>query len=212
MRRNALGLIELNGLVAAIEAADAMLKSASVRLSRRHVISPGLVTVVGEGDIASCRAAVDAGSAAAARVGKVITQLVIGRPGEDTQRLATPAPEAPEAPETPKQPEATKQPEASAEPGSPEQESPEAPPSEPVIASPAVADQDDTGPLDAVEEKGRLLAYIAATQRGRTAQEVARHFKKHFGAVRSLLEGLTQDGQLQRKGARYVALNRGSPQ
>ena len=75
-----------------------------------------------------------------------------------------------------------------------------------------MADQDDTGPLDAVEEKGRLLAYIAATQRGRTAQEVARHFKKHFGAVRSLLEGLTQDGQLQRKGARYVALNRESPQ
>ena len=206
MRRNALGLIEVNGLVAAIEAADAMLKSASVRLSRRHVISPGLVTVVVEGDIASCRAAVDAGSAAAARVGKVITQLVIGRPGEDTQRLATPAPEAPEQPKLPEQPE------ASAEPGSPEQESPEAPPTEPAIASPAVADQDDTGPLDAVEEKGRLLAYIAATQRGRTAQEVARHFKKHFGAVRSLLEGLTQDGQLQRKGARYVALNRVSPQ
>jgi len=200
MRRNALGLIEVNGLVAAIEAADAMLKSASVRLSRRHVISPGLVTVVVEGDIASCRAAVDAGSAAAARVGKVITQLVIGRPDEDTRRLATPAPEAPE------------QPEASAEPGSPEPESPEAPATESAIASPTVADQDDTGPLDAVEEKGRLLAYIAATQRGRTAQEVARHFKKHFGAVRSLLEGLTQDGQLQRKGARYVALNRESPQ
>ena len=76
MRRNALGLIEVNGLLAAIEAADAMLKSATVRLSRRHVISPGLVTVVVEGDIASCRAAVDAGSAAAARVGtKILSAL-----------------------------------------------------------------------------------------------------------------------------------------
>jgi ethanolamine utilization protein EutK len=193
MRRNALGLIEVNGLVAAIEAADAMLKSATVRLSRRHVISPGLVTVVVEGDIASCRAAVDAGSAAAARVGQVIARLVIGRPDEDTRHLATPAPEQPE------------------ELGSQPPESVELLATYQVVASPVLSDQDDGGPLDAVEEKGRLLAYIAATQRGRTAQEVARHFKKHFGAVRSLLEGLTQDGHLQRKGARYVTLNRESP-
>lgn len=193
MRRNALGLIEVNGLVAAIEAADAMLKSATVRLSRRHVISPGLVTVVVEGDIASCRAAVDAGSAAAARVGQVIARLVIGRPDEDTRHLATPSPEQPE------------------ELGSQPPESVELLATYQVVASPVLSDQDDGGPLDAVEEKGRLLAYIAATQRGRTAQEVARHFKKHFGAVRSLLEGLTQDGHLQRKGARYVTLNRESP-
>ncbi|MBP6581672.1 MAG: BMC domain-containing protein [Sphingorhabdus sp.] len=193
MRRNALGLIEVNGLVAAIEAADAMLKSATVRLSRRHVISPGLVTVVVEGDIASCRAAVDAGSAAAARVGQVIARLVIGRPDEDTRHLATPAPEQPE------------------ELGSQPPESVELLATYQAVASPVLSDQDDGGPLDAVEEKGRLLAYIAATQRGRTAQEVARHFKKHFGAVRSLLEGLTQDGHLQRKGARYVTLNRESP-
>jgi ethanolamine utilization protein EutK len=193
MRRNALGLIEVNGLVAAIEAADAMLKSATVRLSRRHFISPGLVTVVVEGDIASCRAAVDAGSAAAARVGQVIARLVIGRPDEDTRHLATPAPEQPE------------------ELGSQPPESVELLATYQVVASPVLSDQDDGGPLDAVEEKGRLLAYIAATQRGRTAQEVARHFKKHFGAVRSLLEGLTQDGHLQRKGARYVTLNRESP-
>ena len=192
MRRNALGLIEVNGLVAAIEAADAMLKSATVRLSRRHVISPGLVTVVVEGDIASCRAAVDAGSAAAARVGQVIARLVIGRPDEDTRHLATPAPEQPE------------------ELGSQPPESVELLATYQAVASPVLSDQDDGGPLDAVEEKGRLLAYIAATQRGRTAQEVARHFKKHFGAVRSLLEGLTQDGHLQRKGARYVTLNRES--
>lgn len=196
MRRNALGLIEVNGLVAAIEAADAMLKSATVRLSRRHVISPGLVTVVVEGDIASCRAAVDAGSAAAARVGQVIARLVIGRPDEDTRHLATPAPEQPEQPE---------------ELGSQPPESVELLATYQAVASPVLSDQDDGGPLDAVEEKGRLLAYIAATQRGRTAQEVARHFKKHFGAVRSLLEGLTQDGHLQRKGARYVTLNRESP-
>ena len=140
MRRNALGLIEVNGLVAAIEAADAMLKSATVRLSRRHVISPGLVTVVVEGDIASCRAAVDAGSAAAARVGQVIARLVIGRPDEDTRHLATPAPEQPEQPEQPE------------ELGSQPPESVELLATYQAVASPVLSDQDDGGPLDAVEE------------------------------------------------------------
>lgn len=84
---NALGFIEVYGLVAGIEAADAMLKSAQVRLLREHGVHPGLISLVVEGDLAACRSAVNAGSAAASRVGKVIATHVIGRPDGDTETM-----------------------------------------------------------------------------------------------------------------------------
>jgi len=87
MRCNAIGFVEVVGLVAAIEAGDAMAKAAQIRLLKYHHITPGLVTVVVEGDLASCRAAVDAGVAAAARVGQVVSSLVLGRPDRDTEAL-----------------------------------------------------------------------------------------------------------------------------
>ena len=69
---NALGLLEVEGMVAAIDAADAMLKAANVRLLSHEVLDPGRLTLVVEGDLAACRAALDAGSAAARRTGCVI--------------------------------------------------------------------------------------------------------------------------------------------
>jgi len=87
MRCNAIGFVEVVGLVAAIEAGDAMAKAAQIRLLKYHHITPGLVTVVVEGDLASCRAAVDAGVAAATRVGQVVSSLVLGRPDRDTETL-----------------------------------------------------------------------------------------------------------------------------
>lgn len=68
---NALGLIETKGLVAAIEAADAMVKSANVQLVGYEKIGSGLVTVMVRGDVGAVKAAVDAGSAAASAVGEV---------------------------------------------------------------------------------------------------------------------------------------------
>ena len=62
---NALGLLEVDGMVAAVDAADAMLKAANVRLLSHEVLDPGRLTLVVEGDLAACRAALDAGSAAA---------------------------------------------------------------------------------------------------------------------------------------------------
>lgn len=103
MRVDAIGFVEVVGLVAAIEAGDAMVKAARVRLLKDHVISPGWTTVVVEGDLAACQAAVDAGRAAAARLGKVIGSLVIPRPDRDTESLvldllqAGPPPAAPPA-------------------------------------------------------------------------------------------------------------------
>ena len=83
---NALGLLEVDGMVAAVDAADAMLKAANVRLLSHEVLDPGRLTLVVEGDLAACRAALDAGSAAAQRTGRVISRREIGRPEEDNQR------------------------------------------------------------------------------------------------------------------------------
>ncbi len=76
----ALGMIETRGLTAMIEAADSMVKAAKVNLIGWEKIGSGLVTVIVRGDVAAVRAAVDAGSAAARRVGEVVATHVIARP------------------------------------------------------------------------------------------------------------------------------------
>ncbi|HZU35684.1 MAG TPA: BMC domain-containing protein [Gemmataceae bacterium] len=79
----ALGMIETKGLTALIEASDAMLKSANVRLIGWQKIGSGLVTAMVLGDVAAVKAAVDAGASAAGRVGEVVGVQVIPRPHED---------------------------------------------------------------------------------------------------------------------------------
>jgi ethanolamine utilization protein EutM len=79
----ALGLIETKGLVALIEASDAAVKAANVTLIGWQKIGSGLVTAMFVGDVAAVKAAVDAGSTAASRVGEVISVQVIPRPHED---------------------------------------------------------------------------------------------------------------------------------
>src|SRR5262249_8240450 len=79
----ALGMIETKGLTALVEASDAMLKSANVTFLGWQKIGSGLVTAMVVGDVAAVKAAVDAGAAAAGRVGEVIGVQVIPRPHED---------------------------------------------------------------------------------------------------------------------------------
>ena len=88
----ALGLLETHGLVAAIEAVDAMLKAADVRLLRQQRTVPAMITHVVTGETAAVQAAVDAGAAAAARVGKVAGVLVIPRPADGLLSLFGSAP------------------------------------------------------------------------------------------------------------------------
>ena len=83
----ALGMIETKGLVGAIEAADAMTKSANVSLTGYETIGSGLVTVMVRGDVGAVKAAVDAGSAAAEQVGEVVSQHVIPRPHTDVEKI-----------------------------------------------------------------------------------------------------------------------------
>jgi ethanolamine utilization protein EutM len=81
----ALGMIETKGLVPLVEASDAMLKSANVTLIGWQKIGSGMVTALVVGDVAAVKAAVDAGAAAAGRVGEVVGVQVIPRPHEDLE-------------------------------------------------------------------------------------------------------------------------------
>lgn len=83
----ALGMIETKGLVASIEAADAMVKAANVVLIGKEHIGSGLVTVMVRGDVGAVKAATDAGSAAAERVGELISVHVIPRPHEEVESI-----------------------------------------------------------------------------------------------------------------------------
>ena len=104
-------MVETVGLVAAVEAVDAMLKASDVQLVRQQRVVPGLITHLVVGETAAVRAAVDAGVAAAERVGKVAASHVIARPSDDIWRRllgvsvegdapSTPAPAKAAAPET----------------------------------------------------------------------------------------------------------------
>lgn len=132
----ALGMIETKGLLASIEAVDAMLKAADVTLLDRTKVGGGLVTISVTGDVAAVKAAVDAGAAAAERLGDglLVTQHVIARPQQDVELLFRPpeekAAKPKEIPEEqpsdeggeeplPQEPEQTQEPEQ--EPEQPEQ-------------------------------------------------------------------------------------------
>ena len=82
MKGEAIGLIETKGLVAQIEASDAMLKAANVSLVKQIQIGGAFVTTIIRGDVGSVRAAVDAGAAAASKIGELVSAHLIARPGE----------------------------------------------------------------------------------------------------------------------------------
>jgi ethanolamine utilization protein EutM len=82
----ALGLIETRGLVGAIEAADAMVKTANVVLTGKEYVGAGLVCVTVRGDVGAVKAATDAGAAAARRVGELVSVHVIPRPHDEVEK------------------------------------------------------------------------------------------------------------------------------
>ena len=87
MAGEALGMIETKGLVGAIEAADAMVKSANVVLVGKEQIGGGYVTVMVRGDVGAVKAAVDAGAIAAKEVGELVSVHVIPRPHPEIERI-----------------------------------------------------------------------------------------------------------------------------
>ncbi len=83
----AIGMIETKGLVGAIEAADAMVKSANVQLIGKEIVGGGLVMVIVRGDVGAVKAATDAGAAAAGRVGELKSVHVIPRPHNEVAAI-----------------------------------------------------------------------------------------------------------------------------
>jgi len=92
----ALGMVETRGFVPAVEAADAMLKAANVELTGYERVGRGYVTAFVKGDVAAVKQATDAGSAAASKVGEVVSVHVIARPHEDLSHMV-PTSRAPKA-------------------------------------------------------------------------------------------------------------------
>jgi len=84
---NALGMVETKGLVAAIEAADAMVKAANVELVGREQVGSGLVTVMVRGDVGAVKAATDAGAVAAGNIGELVSVHVIPRPHNEVENV-----------------------------------------------------------------------------------------------------------------------------
>ena len=84
---SALGMVETKGLVSAIEAADAMVKSANVELVGREQVGSGLVTVMVRGDVGAVKAATDAGAAAASKVGELVSVHVIPSPHNEIESI-----------------------------------------------------------------------------------------------------------------------------
>lgn len=87
MAADALGMVETKGLIGAVEAADAMVKAANVTLVGKEYIGAGYVTVLVRGDVGAVKAATDAGSAAARRVGELVSVHVIPRPHAEVERI-----------------------------------------------------------------------------------------------------------------------------
>ena len=86
-QHDAMGFVEIFGLIAATEVADVMLKSANIHVKSVCNADAGLITVICAGDLAACKAGVDAGKAAGTRLGALIGSNLIGRPLEDTVEL-----------------------------------------------------------------------------------------------------------------------------
>ena len=87
MSFEALGMIETKGLIGAVEAADAMVKTANVVLIGKEYIGAGYVTVMVRGDVGAVKAATDAGAAAARRVGELVSVHVIPRPHTEVEKI-----------------------------------------------------------------------------------------------------------------------------
>ena len=217
---NALGFVEVLGLVPGIEAADAMLKSARVRLLRQYEVQPGMITVVVEGDLASCQAAVNAGVAAAARVGVVIASHLIARPDTNTETMVldlipgakrgTPAPAEPAGQDlaTPDKAEAAPS-KASAQPlAKPAEKAAEKEPAKaakkatPKSGKATAVAKPAAGALAAFE-LDQLVAFIAQAPKGRTWEEIAGHFPGQAKPLRKALDSCLKSGMLNKAGVYY---------
>ncbi len=196
----ALGMIETRGLVAAIEAADAMVKAANVTLSSKEHVGGGLVTVMVRGDVGAVKAATDAGAAAAERVGELVSVHVIPRPHAELEELLDGAGPAPAQPDPTPALHAEPMPESVPE---PEYE----PQPEPEVSTAAETDgegEEDSSAIDlaslteeAMEEMTVVKLRTVARQMGLTSMT---RKEIRFAKKEELLAAIVQARQNERNG------------
>lgn len=196
----ALGMIETRGLVAAIEAADAMVKAANVTLSSKEHVGGGLVTVMVRGDVGAVKAATDAGAAAAERVGELVSVHVIPRPHAELEELLDGAGPAPAQPDPTPALHAEPMPESVPEPEYEPQPEPEVS----TAAEPDGEGEEDSSAIDlaslteeAMEEMTVVKLRTVARQMGLTSMT---RKEIRFAKKEELLAAIVQARQNERNG------------
>ena len=177
---HSLGFVEVRGLAAAIETADSMLKCADVRLLRQLLREPMLLTLVVEGELGACRAAVDAGQASAKRLEAYVSSSVMGRPANDTADFVLKLAEAGSQPFGWKP----------------------LPSSEPHFAAPSPAPE-----IEASEENktsAKLLKALAGLPGGYGLQRLARAVGGDSASARKHLDALCEKGLIVKRQGRYL--------
>ena len=175
---DALGYVEVHGLAAAIETADAMLKSAEVCLLRQLLRDPAQITIVVEGSLGACRAAIDAGQASATRMGAFIASQVMGRPARDTADFVLTLAEAGRQPFSQK-----------------------SAPSASIMTAAQTEKQKE--PLEPADD-AQILSALAGFPGGFSAQNLARRIGGRPGQVKERLEALCASGKLAKHQGRYA--------
>ena len=193
---SSIGFIETKGLTGSLEAADAMLKAARVSLTRRREIGSALVTVMIEGELGAVQAAVEAGAAAAERLGQLVSAHVIARPFEDTvQWLGIPQQEPEKAAAVPPVPSKTQK---QSSPGTTVKRTrKKAVPQKniaPVSKSTTDADSD------------RLLSLLQAAKDGMTLEALAAATGRDKKAVRVALKELLDHNRIEKVKNLYFPL------
>jgi ethanolamine utilization protein EutK len=202
---NALGFVEVRGLAATIETADAMLKSAEVRLLRQLLRDPAQTMITVEGGLGACRAAVDAGQACATRLGAFIGSQVMGRPANDTADFVLSLAEAGRRPFGEMAPAAKPVPSAK-----PTVQAPPAPAVQPAdtvpTATPGAASRTARKKVPAAAESddSKLLEALTGLPGGYGAQALARRIGRPVEETRERLEALCAEGKLIKRRGRYV--------
>lgn len=204
---NSLGFVEVYGFVAGVEASDAMVKSAKVRVLRYHEINPGMVTISIEGDLAAVQAAVNAGVAAASRVGKVFGSLIIPRPDDDTGEMILdmingPAKKPAPAKETKNTAKASPSVAVSAtDKKLVHAESGNAP--EQVSATVGASIAGIAAESATASPIAEVLEFIAKSPKGHTWNEIAKKFPKQSQRLHKELDELVKTGKVAKTGPRY---------
>ncbi|MBN1407499.1 MAG: BMC domain-containing protein [Calditrichaceae bacterium] len=182
---SAYGFIETRGLTAAIEAADAMVKAAKIDIIKYQKTGGALVTILIEGDLAACQSAVAAGSAAAERVGELISAHVIPRPVDEVRNLygyvITPARSKEEKTTTP------------------------------VIKKPAEKPPSKNKKKTVVKsshETGDLLDWLSAQKNGTNINQIAVYLKQDNAVARRIVKQLMDDGLIEKVQQKYFFLTK----